>query len=121
MRGDMPSSALNEFRFLTDPALLIMVSLADGAKHGYAVMKDVERFSTFTMSPGTLYGAIARLDERGWIEEIQTRDYRRRPFRLTNAGSRALRDHLEFLDTLSTLGLRRLRPRLSTRKGAATK
>jgi DNA-binding PadR family transcriptional regulator len=86
--------------FLTDPALLIMVSLADEQKHGYAIMKDVEGFSGFTMSPGTLYGAIARLDARGWIEEIQTRNYRRRPYRLTRAGVKALQNHLNFLERL---------------------
>jgi DNA-binding PadR family transcriptional regulator len=117
----MQPPSLQEIRFLTDPALLIMLSLADEAKHGYAIMKDIERFSGFAMSPGTLYGAIARLDVRGWIEEIQTRDYRRRPFRLTAAGSRALSDHLKFLDTLSALGLRRLPSTASVRKGARAK
>jgi DNA-binding PadR family transcriptional regulator len=104
--------------FLTDPALLIMVSLASEQKHGYAIMKDIESFSGFSMSPGTLYGAIARLDARAWIEEIQTRNYRRRPFRLTRAGTDALRKHLDFLEQISTLGLRRVRSTRKTSKGA---
>ncbi|HXW76184.1 MAG TPA: PadR family transcriptional regulator, partial [Candidatus Eremiobacteraceae bacterium] len=103
--------------FLTDPALLIMVSLAEKPKHGYSIMKDVERFGELPMSPGTLYGAIARLDGRGWIEEVQTRDYRRRPFRLTPLGDRSLREHLSFLGALGALGRRRLRAASSKRKG----
>jgi DNA-binding PadR family transcriptional regulator len=73
------------------------------------------------MSPGTLYGAIARLDARGWIEEIQTSNYRRRPFRLTRAGADALRKHLEFLGQLSSLGSRRIRSFSKARKGAVAK
>lgn len=103
--------------FLTDPGLLIMVSLANEQKHGYAIMKDIESFSGLAMSPGTLYGAIARLDARGWIEEVQTKNYRRRPFRLTRAGTEALRKHLDFLEQLSTLGLRRIRSTLKTPRG----
>lgn len=81
-------------------------------------MKDVEAFCGVPMSPGTLYGAIARLDARGWIEEVQTKNYRRRPFRLTRAGADALRKHLDFLEHLSALGLRRIRLALKTPKGA---
>lgn len=107
-----------ELKFLTDPALLIMVSLAGGAKHGYAIMKDVERISGFRMSPGTLYGAVARLDQRSWIEELQSHDYRRRPYRLTKSGVRALHDHLKLLDKLSSTGLALLRSDAPRSKGA---
>lgn len=105
-------------RFLTDPALLIMVSLSNGRKHGYALMKDIQELTGIPMSPGTLYGAVARLDQRGWIQEVQTRNYRRRPYRLTQAGRQALLDHLKLLDRLSAIGMRRLESRLSLRKGA---
>ena len=121
MQRDRLPSPLGEFRFLTDPALLIMVSIAHEAKHGYAIMKDIERFSGLEMSAGTLYGAIARLDVRGWIEEVQTTNYRRRPFRLTREGVHALRDHLEFLDNISALGLQRIQATRGKRKGAIAK
>lgn len=104
-------SSLTE-RFLTDPALLIMVSLSDGQKHGYAIMKDIEALTGTPMSPGTLYGAVARLDQRGWIEEVQTRSYRRRPYRLTQIGRSALHEHLGLLSELAAIGMRRLSPGL---------
>lgn len=107
--------------FLTDPALLIMVSLGREQKHGYAIMKDIEAFCGLTMSPGTLYGAIARLDARSWIEEIQTRNYRRRPYRLTRAGAEALRKQLDFLQHLSSLGLRRVGSATRMPKGTVAK
>lgn len=110
--------ALSELRFLTDPALLIMVSLADGQKHGYVMMQDIAALTGIPMSPGTLYGAVARLNQRGWIEEIQTRNYRRRPYRLTQAGREVLRDHLKLLNRLSATGMRRLESRFTKRKGA---
>jgi DNA-binding PadR family transcriptional regulator len=98
-----------ELKFLVDPALLIMVSLAGGAKHGYAIMKDVERVSGIRMSPGTLYGALGRLDQRSWIVELSTKNYRRRPYRLTKAGTAALHSHLKLLEKVSSIGLTSLR------------
>ena len=47
-----------------------MASLADGAKHGYAITRDVEEIAGVTLGPGTLYGALARLEERGLIEPL---------------------------------------------------
>jgi len=53
-------------RFVS-PWLLILTSLADGPKHGYAIMADVADFSGVRMEPGTLYGALSRLERRGWV------------------------------------------------------
>ena len=54
-----------------EPALLILVSLSDGPKHGYAIMADVEAGTGRPMGPGTLYAALARLEERGLIEALR--------------------------------------------------
>ena len=60
------------------PSLLILTSLSNGPRHGYAIMTDVAAFSTVTMEPGTLYGALARLERRGWVRPLPAED-RRRP------------------------------------------
>jgi DNA-binding PadR family transcriptional regulator len=48
-----------------DPSVLIMASLASGPKHGYALIKDIQEFAGAALGPGTLYGALARLEQRG--------------------------------------------------------
>lgn len=68
-----------------DPGVLILTSLVSGAKHGYALARDIEEFAGVLLGPGTLYGAITRLEERGLIESAG-HDERRRPYRLTPAG-----------------------------------
>jgi DNA-binding PadR family transcriptional regulator len=103
---------------LVEPALLILVALADEPKHGYAIMQDVEAITGWSMRAGTLYGALARMDRRGWIEEIQTDDYRRRPYALTAAGRLELTRHLTLLDVTVKLGLKRIRRRGTTRRRA---
>jgi len=55
---------------MTDPNLLVLASLAEGDKHGYAMMVDIERFAGVRLGPGTLYGAITRLEEQGWIRPV---------------------------------------------------
>ena len=57
---------------LGDPWLLILTSLADGPKHGYAIMTDITGFSGVRMEPGTLYGALSRLERRGWARPLAT-------------------------------------------------
>jgi DNA-binding PadR family transcriptional regulator len=94
----------------SDPGLLVLVSLASGAKHGYAMMADIESFAGVRLGPGTLYGALARLERDRLIEPVQSAD-RRRPYRLTEAGGRGLRARLEGLGTLVQLGRRRLAAR----------
>ena len=90
-----------------EPALLILVSLSDGPKHGYAIMADVEAGTGRPMGPGTLYAALARLEERGLIEALVPVD-RRRPYRLTAIGSSVLAEQLHGLRRFAELGLRRL-------------
>lgn len=101
------SDELSELGRFTEPALLILVSLADGDKHGYAMIEDIEQLSGVRLGPGTLYGALARLERRGWIESIQSDD-RRRPYRLAGVGAAALREQLSGMRDFATAGLRRL-------------
>jgi len=99
--------ALDDFGRFADPALLIMISLAAGDKHGYAMMEDVKAFAGVKIGPGTLYGALARLEERGWITALPSDD-RRRPYRLTPDGMAALREQVTGWHAISSEGLRRL-------------
>lgn len=89
------------------PATLILSSLAEGSKHGYALTKDIEAFAGVRLAPGTLYEALSRLDGQGLIEALESDD-RRRPYRLTAAGAAALRSHLATQRRVVDLGLRRL-------------
>ena len=61
-----------------DPSLLILTSLSDGPKHGYAMMTDIAAFSGVGMEPGALYGALSRLERRGWIRPLAAAERRRR-------------------------------------------
>src|SRR5579859_424079 len=88
----------------SEPALLVLISLADGPKHGYAVMEDVARIAAVRLGTGTLYGALARLECHGLIEATAG-DERRRPYRLTDTGVEALRVHLSELRDLANAGL----------------
>jgi DNA-binding PadR family transcriptional regulator len=90
-----------------DPPLLILLSLADGDKHGHALAKDIEAMAGVRLGPGTLYGAISRLEDRGLIEPLGT-DGRRRPYRLTGDGLRALTEAVAELRRLADAGDRRL-------------
>jgi DNA-binding PadR family transcriptional regulator len=85
-----------------------MTSLADGPKHGYAITVDVEDFAGVHLGPGTLYGALSRLEARGLIEALPAED-RRHPYRLTADGSAALEQELRKLHAVSSRGLLRLR------------
>jgi DNA-binding PadR family transcriptional regulator len=91
----------------TDPGLLVLSSLAAGPKHGYAITQDVEEVAGVRLGPGTLYGALSRLEERGLIEALPAEE-RRRPYRLTAAGASALDEALHSLDRVVKTGLRRL-------------
>jgi len=102
----MPPQVPELGRF-AEPALLILVSLSDGPKHGYAIMTDVEAGTGRPMGPGTLYAALARLEERGLIEALAPSD-RRRPYRLTAVGATVLAEQLRDLAEFAQTGLRRL-------------
>jgi DNA-binding PadR family transcriptional regulator len=93
---------------LTDPTLLILASLAEGDKHGYAIMVDVKAFAGVRLGAGTLYGAITRLEQLGWITGLDSGD-RRRPYRLTASGRRHLEEEMAGIDKLVKTALRRLR------------
>jgi DNA-binding PadR family transcriptional regulator len=92
----------------SDPELLILSSLAGGPKHGYAIMQEIAVFSGVDLGPGTLYTAITRLVEEGWIEPAEANG-RQRPYRLTGQGLDYLREQLEKMRQLASFGLRRLR------------
>ena len=92
---------------LSEPALLVLAALAPGSKHGYAIIRDVEVHSGQRLGPGTLYGAITRLEERQWIEPLPADD-RRRPYKLTSAGHRVLEHRLESLRVVAKIGRARL-------------
>ncbi len=91
-----------------DSALLILTSLAGGAKHGYAMIQDIKSITGVRLGPGTLYGAIARLEADGMIEALQSED-RRRPYEITAAGRRHLEAEIGGMKGLVAVGLRRLR------------
>ncbi len=91
----------------SEPSLLILLSLADGEKHGYAMMVDIREISDVHVGPGTLYGALARLEERHLIEP-RFSGARRRPYRLTDLGRSVLCSELERLERVIGTGRRRL-------------
>jgi DNA-binding PadR family transcriptional regulator len=91
----------------TEPAVLVLFSLAEGPKHGYAITRDVSATCGVELGPGTLYGALARLERRRLIEALPSDD-RRRPYRLTAAGAVVLEHQLKALEKLARTGLRRL-------------
>ncbi|MEO9120297.1 MAG: PadR family transcriptional regulator [Solirubrobacteraceae bacterium] len=100
-----------------DPTILILTSLAEGEKHGYALLQDIEGFAGVRLGPGTLYGAIGRLEERGLIEAVEGSG-RRRPYRLSGAGAQALRCALAEMRTIVEEGSARLTRRPATVAGA---
>ena len=82
-----------------DPSLLILTSLADGPKHGYAIMTDVAAFSGVRMEPGTLYGALSRLERRGWVRPLDLAE-RRRPYEITAAGQEILAEQVKTMQQI---------------------
>ena len=102
------SDGVSDLGRFAEPSLHILVSLSDGPKHGYAIMTDVEAITGTPMGPGTLYGALARLERRGLIEALEPVD-RRRPYKLTGLGEATVRAQLERLQGFARTGLERLR------------
>lgn len=102
-----------ETKPLSEPVLLILTSLADQPRHGYALIKDIESLSNgrVRMSTGTLFGALRRLLEDGWIERFEQADTARQKqaYRLTAAGRKQLQLELDRMKQLTRAGLARLK------------
>lgn len=92
---------------LTEPVLLILLSLAGEPRHGYSILKDVERMSDgrVVLSTGTLYGALRRLLDGGWIERFEERETSRgrQAYRLTAHGRRNLQSEIARMKHLTRL------------------
>ena len=92
--------------------LWILVSLSEEARHGYALLKDVERLSEgrVRLSTGTLYGAIRRLVEDDWIEAVASSDTIRdkQTYRLTRAGRTGLKQEVSRLAHVTRMAATRL-------------
>jgi len=91
----------------SDPPLLVLASLANGPKHGHAMIEDIAGMCGSRLGPGTLYGAIARLEQQGWIERLLPEE-RRQPYRITAQGKHVLRAKLSTLQQFTKAGLKRL-------------
>lgn len=103
----MPRKPLDELGRWATPAMLILTSLAEGPKHGYAIAQDVEEFAGVTLGPGTLYGALARLEASRLIQ-AKGGDQRRQPYRITDLGRRASGEQLQAMRAVAEAGLGRL-------------
>jgi DNA-binding PadR family transcriptional regulator len=91
----------------SDRSVLVLTSLSSGPKHGYALIKDIEIFAGVMLGPGSLYGAIAKLEHAGLVEAMPV-DGRRKPYRITARGAADLREQLELSEKISAVGLGRL-------------
>ncbi|ALX48766.1 PadR family transcriptional regulator [Lentibacillus amyloliquefaciens] len=91
----------------TEPSLLILISLAEENRHGYAIMEDIEKNYDIKLGPGTLYGAISRLQKAGYISALETQD-RKKPYKLTEEGQVYLSNQIKEIQKVTTLGLKRL-------------
>jgi DNA-binding PadR family transcriptional regulator len=95
---------------LSHRAVLILTSLAGGAKHGYALLKDIEQFAGVTLGPGTLYGVLARLEDGGLVRALPAQE-RRHPYEITDAGRTLLVAQLRQDESIARIGLARVEVR----------
>jgi DNA-binding PadR family transcriptional regulator len=107
MRPRDQEDTATDFGRFSEPALLVLVSLAGEPKHGYAMIEDIAAMTGARLGAGTLYGAIARLEAGGLIELLPGAE-RRRPYRLTAAGARHLKVRLAGLAKVTRIGQTRL-------------
>ncbi|OUB85368.1 PadR family transcriptional regulator [Bacillus thuringiensis serovar medellin] len=91
----------------SEPTLFILISLAEGNKHGYAIMEDIENSYDIKIGPGTLYGAINRMEKKNLIKSISTKD-RRKPYQITSEGREYLQEKLKEIENVTNLGFKRL-------------
>jgi DNA-binding PadR family transcriptional regulator len=101
------SGSLSSLGRYSEAGFNILVALAEGPKHGYAMMQDIEQMTGSRPGPGTLYAAISRLEQRRWIEPVASTD-RRRPYRLTPEGRKILRARLAAMHEVSRIAKSRL-------------
>jgi DNA-binding PadR family transcriptional regulator len=97
----------DSIRGSSDRSILILTSLAEEPKHGYALIKDIEEFAGVTLGAGTLYGALSKLEDAGLVEPLPADD-RRRPYQITPAGRAHLHERLTEAARIAEVGLRRL-------------
>ena len=107
MGSDKVESSHDVLRRAGDASVLILTSLADGPKHGYALIQDIKGFSGLSLGPGTLYGVLARLEEEGMVELLPAVGHRR-PYRITAQGATVLRERLETNVKVAAIGFGRL-------------
>ncbi len=107
MAGRDDSGGQDVLRRAGDASVLILTSLAEGPKHGYALIQDIKAFAGLQLGPGTLYGALDRLESMHLIDALPAED-RRHPYRITEAGVAALRAHLDSIERVSSVGRLRL-------------
>jgi DNA-binding PadR family transcriptional regulator len=101
------ATSIDGIRGSSDRSVLVLTSLASGAKHGYALIKDIEEFAGVKMGPGTLYGCLAKLETAGLIEPLPAQD-RRHPYRITETGALMLTERLNESARIARIGLKRL-------------
>ena len=107
---------LNDVLPLTSTVFHVLVSLAHGPRHGYAIAQEVEELSDgrIVMGPGTLYGSLSRMQNSGLITEAENpgedgmHAERRRYYRMTALGSEALRAESDRLARAVSVAQRRL-------------
>jgi DNA-binding PadR family transcriptional regulator len=104
----MPKKTTESASRVAGVGFLILTSLADGEKHGYALTQDVLEFAGVRIAPGSLYEALARLEGQGLIEPVASSD-RRRPYRLTAIGAGVLDEYLSAQERMAAEARRRLR------------
>jgi DNA-binding PadR family transcriptional regulator len=92
---------------MNDPGLLVLIALLEGPRHGYAISDDIEATTGDRPGPGTLYGAISRLERTGLIQSMAG-DGRRKPYALTETGLAEVRRHLAALEAVTQTARRRL-------------
>jgi DNA-binding PadR family transcriptional regulator len=92
-----------------EPGVLILLSLSEGPKHGYAITADVQEQTGVKLGPGTLYGSLTKLVERGLIAALPS-DNRRRPYEITDEGRTALAGQLQTWSRVVETGRTRLAP-----------
>ena len=92
---------------LSQRSVLVLTSLADGPKHGYALIKDIEQFAGVTLGPGTLYGVLSRLEGAGLVKALPAQE-RRHPYEITEEGTAALTDQLRRDEMITSVGLTRV-------------